>query len=177
MALTRAEIVVSFRYFSVIFLFLHVFSCQICLQITGHKSCKSQRTCEKVEETNIVKKKVRNSTRGKGGAEDVNRATEKVAQVPNLIGDIQGVFFNWPPLQTGPPQKCFDWPPPKLSKCWNHIHFARHLGVFRSEGGPVWDSNVFLKSVTYRPTLSKFRGGPVKRNTLYFTPKNWCAYI
>ena len=31
---------------------------------------------------------MRNSTRGKGGAEDVNRATEKVAQVPNPIGDI-----------------------------------------------------------------------------------------
>ena len=24
-----------------------------------------------------------------------------------------------------------------------------------------------MKSVTYRPTLSKFRGGPVKKNTLY----------
>merc|ERR1712079_701107 len=69
--------------------------------------------------------------------------------------------------KTGPPQKCFDWPPPKLSKCWNHIHFARHLGVFRSEGGPVWDSDDFLNSVTYRPTLSKFRGGPVKKITLY----------
>ena len=73
------------------------------------------------------------------------------------------VFF----FLLAPPQKCFDWPPPKLSKCWNHIHFARHLGVFRSEGGPVWDSNVFLKSVTYRPTLSKFRGGPFKKITLY----------
>ena len=30
-------------------------------------------------------------------------------------------------------------------------------------GGPVWDSVVFLKSVTYRPTLSKFRVGPVKK--------------
>ena len=30
-------------------------------------------------------------------------------------------------------------------------------------GGPVWDSNVFLKSITYRPTLNKFRGGPVKK--------------
>ena len=69
-----------------------------------------------------------------------------------LVAKLQGVFLTAPP--------------PKLSKCWNHIHFARHLGVFRSEGGPVWDSNVFLKSVTYRPTLSKFRGGPVKKNTL-----------
>ena len=69
-----------------------------------------------------------------------------------------------------------DWPPPKFawtgphpnfSKCWNHIHFARHLGVFRSEGAPVWDSVVFLKSVTYRPTLRKFRVGPVKKNTLF----------
>ena len=30
-------------------------------------------------------------------------------------------------------------------------------------GGAVWDS-----SVTYWPTLSKFRGGPVKKITLYF---------
>ena len=58
-----------------------------------------------------------------------------------------------------------DWPPPNLlglappefSLCCNHIHYARHLVVFRSQGGgAVWDSNVFLKSVTYRPTLSKF---------------------
>ena len=27
---------------------------------------------------------------------------------------------------------------------------------------------MFFKSVTYWPTLSKFRGGPVKKNTLYF---------
>ena len=25
--------------------------------------------------------------------------------------------------------------PPKFSKCWSHIHFARHLDVFRSLGG------------------------------------------
>ena len=31
--------------------------------------------------------------------------------------------------------------------------------VFDHEGGPVLDSNVFLKSVNYRPTLRKFRGG------------------
>ena len=30
-------------------------------------------------------------------------------------------------------------------------------------GRSVSDSNVFLKMVTYRPTLSKFRGGPVKK--------------
>ena len=61
--------------------------------------------------------------------------------------------------------------PPKFSKCWNHIHFVRHLDVFRSKGGPVWDSDVFLKSVTYRPTLSKFRRGPVKKSTLYYENK------
>ena len=33
-------------------------------------------------------------------------------------------------------------------------------------GGPVWDFNIFLKSVTYWPTLSKFRGEPVKKITL-----------
>merc|ERR1711994_700190 len=89
---------------------------------------------------------------------------------PSLIHTlIYRVFFLTapPPPLDWPPQKCFDWPPSKLSKCWNHIHFDRHLGVFRSEGGPVWDSVVFFKSVTYRPTLSKFRVGPVKKNTLY----------
>ena len=74
---------------------------------------------------------------------------------------------------TGPPLKMsLDWPPPNLlglapPKWCNHIHFARHLDFFDQGGGPVWDSNVFLKSVTYRPTLSKFRGVPVKKITLY----------
>ena len=82
--------------------------------------------------------------------------------------ELQGVFFNWAsPLDWPPPNLLGLAPPPKFSKCWNHIHFARHLDVFRSKGGPVWDSDVFLKSVTYWPTLSKFRGGPVKKNTLY----------
>ena len=34
-------------------------------------------------------------------------------------------------------------------------------------GGQSGTLKVFLNSVTYRPTLSKFRGGPVKKNTLY----------
>ena len=34
-------------------------------------------------------------------------------------------------------------------------------------GGQSGTLMFFLKSVTYWPTLSKFRGGPVKRNTLY----------
>ena len=76
-------------------------------------------------------------------------------------------FFNWASPLDWPPPNLLGLAPPKFSKCWNHIHFARHLDVFRSKGGPVWDSDVFLKSVTYRPTLSKFRGGPVKKNTLY----------
>ena len=35
--------------------------------------------------------------------------------------------------------------------------------VWRGEA--IWDSNLFVKSVTYRPTLSKFRGGQLKKNT------------
>ena len=88
---------------------------------------------------------------------------------------VQGVFFNWASPENvsrlPPPQICLDCPPLKFSKCWNHIHFPRHLDVFKSlGGGAVWDSGVFLKSVTYRPTLSKFREGPVKENTLYVPP-------
>ena len=34
--------------------------------------------------------------------------------------------------------------------------------------GPVWDSNVFFfKSVTYQPTLSKFRGGRLKKHPVF----------
>ena len=33
--------------------------------------------------------------------------------------------------------------------------------------GSVVPLAMFLKSVTYRPTLSKLKGGPVKKNTLY----------
>ena len=95
-----------------------------------------------------------------------SQMTQKVCYIKRKNSEILSKLRNSESAEgseTGPPQKCFDWPPPKLSKCWNHIHFARHLGVFRSEGGPVWDSNVFLKSVTYRPTLSKFRGGQLKK--------------
>ena len=35
----------------------------------------------------------------------------------------------------------------------------------------VFHVNVFFKSVTYRPTLSKFRGGQLKKNTLYLTQR------
>ena len=59
--------------------------------------------------------------------------------------------------------------PPKSFKYENHIKVLRHLDFFRSWGGPVWD--VFSKSFTYRPTLSKFKGGPVKKTTLYATQK------
>ena len=34
-------------------------------------------------------------------------------------------------------------------------------------GGQSGTLSFFFKSVTYRPTLSKFRVGPVKKNTLY----------
>ena len=65
----------------------------------------------------------------------------------------------WPPLKM--PRLA----PPKSFKYENHIEVLRHLDFFRSWGGPVWDSNAFWKLVTYRPILSKFKGGP---NTLYF---------
>ena len=77
-------------------------------------------------------------------------------------------FFNWASPLDCPPQICLDWPPPKFSKCWNHIHFARHLDVFRSKGGPVWDSDVFFKSVTYQQTISKFREAQLKKTPCTF---------
>ena len=87
---------------------------------------------------------------------------------------VQGDFFNWDSPENvsrlAPPQKCFDWPPPKLSKCWNHIHFARHLGVFRSEGGPVWDSNVFFLNqlLTGQHLANSGGGGQLKKSPCIF---------
>ena len=75
-------------------------------------------------------------------------------------------FFNWPPPSIlAPPQNASNGPP--LDFLSVGITFTSPDTQVFSEGGPVWDSNIFLKSVTYRPTLSKFRGGPVKKNTLY----------
>ena len=74
-----------------------------------------------------------------------------------------------------PPPKCLDWPPPtlkNLSMAAEKGEIPNTLTFSIPRGGPVLDSNVFLKSVTYRPTLSKFRGGPVKKTTLYKSKKN-----
>ena len=62
---------------------------------------------------------------------------------------IQGVFF-----LTGSPLKMCR-PPPKFVKRCNHIHFAWHLDVFRSFGGPVWDFDVFWNQLLTRQHLSK----------------------
>ena len=41
-------------------------------------------------------------------------------------------FFNWASPLDWPPPNLLGLAPPKFSKCWNHIHFARHLDIFRS---------------------------------------------
>ena len=49
---------------------------------------------------------------------------------------------------------------------FNHhlsVRITKHINFFRSLGVPVWDSTVFLKLVTYRPTP--------KKSTLY----NWIS--
>ena len=53
----------------------------------------------------------------------------------NLCDIIQGVFFNWASPLDWPPPNLLGLAPPKFSKCWNHIFFARHLDVFQSLGG------------------------------------------
>ena len=53
------------------------------------------------------------------------------------------VFLTGPPLKMSldwPPPKLLGLAPPKFSLCCNQTHYARHLVVFRSQGGPVWDS-------------------------------------
>ena len=48
-----------------------------------------------------------------------------------------------------------------MSQSVIHAFRLAHLQVFQS----------YFKSVTYWPTLSKFRGGPVKKTTLYLPSK------
>ena len=76
------------------------------------------------------------STRTKNSSSDLREGLLKKIAVLWYFDNVSRL----PP----PPQICFDWPPPKFSKCWNHIHFARHLAVFRPKGGAVWDSDVFF---------------------------------
>ena len=108
-----------------------------------------------------------------GDREEGNKKCPEKETIHNYaiyVWKYRVVFLTGPLLKMSldcpPPPNLLGLAPPKFSKCWSHIHFARHLDVFRSLGGPVWDSDDFLKSVTYRPTLSKFRGGPVKKTTL-----------
>ena len=69
---------------------------------------------------------------------------EKALQQLKIIGADKSkayrvIFFNWDSPENvsrlAPPKFAWTGPPPKFSKCWNHIHFARHLDVFRSLGG------------------------------------------
>ena len=67
--------------------------------------------------------------------------------------------LDWPPLKM--PRLA----PPKSFKYENHIEVLRHLRLFRSYGGGQSGTlSFFSKSVTYRPTLSKFKGGPIKKH-------------
>ena len=79
-----------------------------------------------------------------------------------------GCFFNWASPENvsrlAPPHKSLDWPPSKSSKYENHSALRLFLII---RGGQSGTLTFFFKSVTYRPTLSKFRGGPVKKTTLY----------
>ena len=51
---------------------------------------------------------------------------------------IQGVLFDWASPENvsrlPPPLNLLRLARPKFARCWNHIHFARHLVVFRSQG-------------------------------------------
>ena len=70
---------------------------------------------------------------------------------------LQDGFFYWASpenVSTGPPLL---WKSSKYGG-WERGD-SEYFNIFNTYGGPVWDSNVFLKSVTYWPTLSKFRGG------------------
>ena len=71
-----------------------------------------------------------------------------------------------------PPKKRPDCPPPNLKKVLSMAaergEIPNTLTFLIPGGGAVWDFNIFWKSVTYWPTQhNKFRGGPVKKITLY----------
>ena len=85
-----------------------------------------------------------------------------------------GCFFNWVSpkyISHSPPS-----PPRKNTfiastlfpfEVWESNSQSKYFNLFWSCGEPFWDSNVFFfKSVTSRPTLSKFRGTQLKK-----TPK------
>ena len=54
----------------------------------------------------------------------------KIYHKNNFITLYTGRFFNgYPPenvSRLATPEICLNWHPPKFSKCWNQIHFARH---------------------------------------------------
>ena len=69
-----------------------------------------------------------------------------------------------------------DWPPPKmpqlapptLSMAAERGEIPNTLTFFIPRGGESGTLTFFFKLVTYWPTLSKFREGPIKKITLYY---------
>ena len=91
-----------------------------------------------------------------------------------MKADIQGDFFNWASPENvsrlAPPKNALTGPPQfekVLSMAAERGEIPNTLTFLIPRGGAVWDFNIFLKSVTDWPRLSKFRGGPVKKITLY----------
>ena len=81
---------------------------------------------------------------------------------------------------TGPPLKMsLDWPPQKmprlappyiekvLSMAAERGEIPNTLTFFIPRGGESGTLTFFFKLVTYWPTLSKFREGPIKKIPLY----------
>ena len=98
---------------------------------------------------------------------------------------VQGDFFNWASPENvsrlAPPKNALTAPPhfeKVLSMAAERGEIPNTFNIFDTQGGPVWDFNIFLKSVTYWPTISKFKGGPVKKITLYIKLSgSFCIYI
>ena len=88
-----------------------------------------------------------------------------VSLLPEVSRQIlQGVFFNCPPPLDWPPLKMPRLAPPKSFKYENHIEVLRHLDFFQSWGGGQSGTLTFFRNRLLRPTLSKFKGGPVKKH-------------
>ena len=93
---------------------------------------------------------------------------------------LQSDFFNWASPENvsrlAPPINPSTGPPLNLLR----MRITKHLRLFSIiRGGQSGTLTFFLKSVTYWPTLSKFRGGPVKKTPCIllkyiFTP---CANV
>ena len=100
-----------------------------------------------------------------------NELTLGEGKVIQSYSSYRVIFLTGPPLKISldwPPPNFLGLAPPKFSWRWNHNSLRQTLSRFSiTEGGPVWDSNVFWNQLLTGQHLANSGEAQLKKYSLY----------